>query len=213
MGVANRSLPGKEAPRMPYSNPGSFRAQASFLRRQFLQHGDLPFTNVLPEEVIAQALTALSGWLDRMFSPLVTLWVFLGQVLSADHSCRAAVARLIAHRISRRQRPCSAETGAYCQARQRLPEKFFSEVARQTGRSLDAKVDAQWLWKRRRVYVYDGSSVSMPDTPENQRAYPQPVAQKPGLGFPLARIAVIFSLACGAILDLGICRYAGKGQS
>src|SRR5262249_5847988 len=121
--------------------------------------------------------------------------------------------RLIAHRISRRQRPCSAETGAYCQARQRLPEKFFSDVACQTGRSLDAKVDAQWLWKRRRVYVYDGSSVSMPDTPENQRAYPQPVAQKPGLGFPLARIAAVFSLACGAILDLGICRYAGKGQS
>ena len=36
--------------------------------------------------------------MDRIYSPLVTLWVFLGQVLSADHSCRAAVARLIAHR-------------------------------------------------------------------------------------------------------------------
>ena len=75
-------------------------------------------------------------WLDRIYSPLVTLWVFLGQVLSADHSCRAAVARLIAHRLSRGQRPCSAETGAYCQARKRLPEKFFSDVARQTGRAL-----------------------------------------------------------------------------
>ena len=137
----------------------------------------------------------------------------MGQVLSADHSCRAAVARLIAHRISRGQRPCSAETGAYCQARKRLPEEFFSDVARQTGRALEANVDPQWLWKRRRVYVYDGSSVSMPDTPENQRAYPQPDAQKPGLGFPLARIAAVFSLACGAVLDLGICRYAGKGQS
>ncbi len=82
---------------MRYSNPGSFRAQASFLRRQFLQDGALPFTNVLTEEVIAEALTALGGWLDRIFSPLVTLWVFLGQVLSADPSCRAAVARLIAH--------------------------------------------------------------------------------------------------------------------
>ena len=71
----------------------------------------------------------------------------------------------------------------------------------------------EWLWKHRRVYVYDGSSVSMPDTPENQRAYPQPVTQKPGLGFPLARIAAVFSLACGAVLDVGICRYAGKGQS
>ncbi len=198
---------------MRYSNPGSFGAQASFLRRQFLQDGELPFTNVLTEEVIAQALTALSGWLDRIFSPLVTLWVFLGQVLSADHSCRAAVVRLLAHRLAHGQSPCSAETGAYCQARKRLPESFFSDVARHTGRALDAKVDPQWLWKRRRVYIYDGSSVSMPDTPKNQAAYPQPDTQKPGLGFPLARIAAIFSLACGTVLDVGICRYAGKGQS
>lgn len=152
-------------------------------------------------------------WLDRIYSPLVTLWVFLGQVLSADHSCRAAVARLIAHRLSRGQPPCSAETGAYCQARKRLPEKFFSDVARQTGKALDSSADPQWLWKSRRVYVYDGAAVSMPDTAANQRAYPQPDTQKPGLGFPLARIAVVFSLACGAVLDVALCRYAGKGQS
>ena len=199
---------------MRYSNQGWFREQASFLRRQFLQDGDLPFSNVLSEEVVAQALTAISAcWLDRIYPPLVTLWVFLGQVLSQDHSCRAAVARLIAHRVSRGQCPCSSETGAYCQARKRLPEEFFSNVARQTGRALDKGVDPQWLWKSRRVYVYDGSSVSMPDTPANQRAYPQPIVQKPGLGFPLARIAAVFSLACGAVLDVGICRYAGKGQS
>ena len=52
----------------------------------------------------------------------------------------------------------------------------------------------------------------MPDTPENQEAYPQNPSQKPGLGFPIARIGAIFSLACGAVVDLGICRYAGKGQ-
>src|SRR5215467_3031545 len=213
MEVTNRSLPGKEAPRMPHSNPGSFRAQVSFLRRQFLQDGELPFTNVLTEEAIARALTALSGWLDRIFSPLVTLWVFLGQVLSADHSCRAAVARLLAHRLAQGQSPCSPETGAYCQARKRLPESFFADVARHTGRTLDAQVDPQWLWKRRRVYIYDGSSVSMPDTSRNQAEYPQPDTQKPGLGLPLARIAAIFSLACGAARDVGICRYAGKGQS
>ena len=98
---------------MPSHHPASFRQQLSTLRRQFLQDGDLPFTDVLTEEVIAQALAAVTGWLDRIFSPLVTLWVFLAQVLSADHSCRAAVARLIAHRLARGQRPCSARTGAY----------------------------------------------------------------------------------------------------
>ena len=87
-----------------------FRQQVQFLRRQFLQDGDLPFTDVLTEEAISQALATVTGWLDRIFSPLVTLWVFLSQVLSADHSCRAAVARLLAHRLSRGQRPCSAET-------------------------------------------------------------------------------------------------------
>jgi len=198
---------------MGQRNPCSFRDQASFLRRQYLQDGGLPFTNVLTEELITQALAAVTGWLDRVFSPLVTLWVFLGQVLSADHSCRAAVARLIAHRLACGQEPCSAQTGAYCQARKRLPEAFFSETARGTGQALDVRVNEKWLWKRRRVYVYDGSSVSMPDTPRNQAEYPQPVAQKPGLGFPLARIAAVFSLACGAVLDVGICRYAGKGQS
>ena len=195
-------------------NHGRFQQQASFLRRQFLQDGDLPFTNVLSEGIVSQALTAIEVvWLDRIYSPLVTLWVFLGQVLSADSSCRAAVSRLIAHRLSCGQSPCSAETGAYCQARKRLPEEFFAETARQTGRELQAEVDPEWLWKGRRVYAYDGATVMMPDTPENQQAYPQNVAQQPGLGFPIAKIAAVFSLACGAVIDLGICRYAGKGQS
>lgn len=199
---------------MRHCNQGGLRHQVRFLRRQFLQDGDLPFSNVLSEEVIERALTAIGVyWMDRVYSPLVTLWVFLGQVLSADHSCRAAVARLIAQRIAEGRSPCSPETGAYCQARKRLPEKFFSEAARQTGHALENNVDQDWRWKGRRVYAFDGSTVSMPDTPENQLEYPQPVVQKPGLGFPLARIAAVFSLTCGAVLEMGICRYAGKGQS
>lgn len=199
---------------MRFTNQSRFRQQLHFLRRQFLQDGDLPFSNVLSETVVVKTMTAIGViWKDRVYTPLVTLWVFLGQVLSADHSCRAAVARLIAHRVSRGQSRCSSETGAYCQARKRLPEKLFSEMARQTGRTLDAQAKPEWLWKQRRVYAYDGSTVSMPDTADNQRAYPQSESQKPGLGFPLARIAAVFSLACGAVLDLRICRYAGKGQS
>src|SRR6516162_829694 len=212
MEVANRSLPGQEASQMPHSNPGSFRAQVRFLRRQFLEEGDLPFTNVLTEEVIAQALTALGGWLDRIFSPLVTLWVFLGQVLSADHSCRAAVARLLAHRLARGQAPCSPRTGAYCQARQRLPEPFFADVVRSVGRALDEQAQRRWPWQGRRVYLFDGTTVTMPDTPANQAAYPQVYNQKPGLGFPIARLGALISLACGAVVDLGFCRYAGKGR-
>lgn len=197
---------------MRSSRQASVRQQIRVLRRRFLQDGELPFTDVLTVEVIEQALTAITGWLDRIFSPLVTLWVFLGQVLSADHSCRAAVAHLIAHRLALGQAPCSAETGAYCQARQRLPESFFADVACSVGRRLDEKVERHWLWQGRRVYLFDGTTVTMPDTPQNQAAYPQVYNQKPGLGFPIARIGALISLACGAVVSLGFCRYAGKGQ-
>jgi hypothetical protein len=193
---------------------GRFRHEVDFLRQQFLQEGRLPFTEILSAECFKQVLEKIElCWNDRIYTPLVTLWVFLGQVLSADHSCRSAVARLIAHRVSEGLRPCSSETGAYCQARKRLPERFFSAVACLVGQKLDAQVKPQWLWKGRRVYLYDGSTVSMPDTAENRREYPLTYNQKPGTGFPVARIGAIISLSCGAILNLGICRYAGKGQS
>jgi hypothetical protein len=194
-------------------NRGRFRQHVHFLRRQFVQDNSLPFCDVLSEDLLKQTLTAIGiFWIERIFSPLVTLWVFLSQVLSADHSCRAAVARLIAHRVSRGQKPCSAKTGAYCQARERLPEKFFSTVACSVGRTLDAQAKHCWLWKGRRVCMFDGTTVTMPDTPENQEAYPQVYNQQPGLGFPIARVGAIISLSCGAILNLGVCRYAGRGQ-
>lgn len=199
---------------MSLSNHGRFGQQVRFLQHQFLQEGESPFTNVLSEEVVLEAMHAVElVWKDRIYTPLVTLWVFLVQVLSQDHSCRAAVARLVAHRVSRGRCPCSAETGAYCQARKRLPEEFFAEVARKTGQSLENHAKREWLWKQRRVLAYDGSSVSMPDTRENQQAYPQPPQQRVGVGFPLARMAAFFSLSCGAVLDLAIRPYAGKGNS
>src|SRR5262245_23439988 len=201
------------SPVMAQSFSGRFRRQVEFLRRQFLQ-GGLPLADVLSADLVRQVLTAVGAvWYDRVYTPLVTLWLLLGQVLSPDQSCRAAVARLNAHRVARGERPCSARTGAYCQARQRLPERLVADVARRTGQALDAGSDTKWLWKGRRVYVYDGSHASMPDTQENQAEYPQPDTQQPGLGFPLARLAAVFSLATGAVLDLAIGRYAGKGQS
>ena len=75
---------------MRCSNHGRLRQQVRFLQRQFLQDGDLAFTNVLSEEIVSQALTSAGiVWNDRVYTPLVTLWAFLSQVLSADHSCRA----------------------------------------------------------------------------------------------------------------------------
>lgn len=198
---------------MYQSHQGRFRQQVNFLRQQFLQDGQLPFTDVFTAEVITKALQEIViPWKDRLFTPLVTLWVFLGQVLSGDQSCVPAVARFISHRVALGHPACSARTGAYCQARKRLPEKFFATAACLVGRALDAQIDPRWLWKGHRVYMFDGTTVNMPDTPQNQAAYPQVYNQQQGLGFPIARVGAIISLACGAILNLGVCRYAGKEQ-
>src|SRR5947209_2002014 len=212
MGVGAFLLqPGARAMRGPSHR--RFRQQVDALRRQFLQEGGLPFAEVLSSASLTEAVAEVkAAWNDRIFTPLVTLWVFLGQVLNADQSCRAAVARLIAHPVSQGLEPCGSETGAYCQARKRLPERFFAAVARLVGRDLDAQVDRRWLWKGRRVCLFDGSTVSMPDTEENRREYPLAYNQVPGTSFAPARIGAVISLSCGAILDLGVCRYAGKGQ-
>jgi Transposase DDE domain len=189
------------------------RRQVESLRQEYLQDGPLPFTDVLTEEGLTEALREIKApWIDRIFTPLVTLWVFLGQALAADPSGRAAVARLIAHRVARGQKPCGSQTGASCQARGRLPERFFAAIARLVGRRLDERIETRWLGKGRRVCLFDGSTVSMPDAPEDRAEYPLAYNQVPGTNFALARIGAIISLSCGAILDPGICRYAGKGQ-
>src|SRR5947209_7587161 len=83
----------------------------------------LPFADALPADLVARALADEQvAFRHRLFAPLVTLWVFLSQVLDPDHSCRAAVARFLAWRSARGLAPGSADTGAYCRARARLPE-------------------------------------------------------------------------------------------
>jgi len=147
---------------------------------------------------------------DRIFTPLLTLATFLGQILSDDHSCQAAVDRLIAWRAASKLPPCSADTGGYCKARQRLPEALLPRLVRDTADRLQDIAPAAWLFHGRRVVIADGSAVSMPDTPANQAAYPQHVLQKPGCGFPIARIVVLIALATGGVLDAAI--GGGKGK-
>lgn len=192
---------------------GCIRQQLQFLQRQYLQGGDLPLSKMLSEDLMSRALAAIDGsWNDRIYTPLVTLWLFLGQAISADHSCRAAVARLIAHRVAQGLSACSSRTGAYCQARMRLPEEFFATIARALGRQLEDRAEKKWLWKGRHVYMFDGTTTLMPDTAENRAAYPPTCRQKVNVGLPLARVAAVISLSCGVVLDLATAKYAGKGQ-
>ena len=196
-------------PRIADAEPGLKLDQ---LRARFVRNEGLPFADVLTESRIRDALDEHGvRYRDRLFNPVTTTWGFLSQVLSDDHSCRDAVVRIIAHRAASGLDTCSPNTASYCNARGRLPTAVLSTLARRTAAELQAAATAEWKWNRRSVFIVDGSHVSMPDTPENQAAYPQPPTQGPGVGFPLARVTVLLSLATGACHDLAIAPYAGKG--
>lgn len=185
----------------------SFRQ--SLLRAR--QDHSLYFAALLSEETINQSFgSARHLWQGWVYTPAVTVWVFLSQCLSPDHSCRDAVARLIAWQVSQGRKPSSPDTSAYCAARDALPEEACQQLVRTTGRTLEEETPREWLFHGRRVRVVDGSTITMPDTPANQSEYPQLPGQKPGCGFPIARIVVVFSLSVGTVLEAAIGKYQGK---
>ena len=181
--------------------------QLNHLRNSFAQQPGLPFADLLPDDTHE----LLGPTTEPLYTPLVTLGMFLSQVLDAAGSCQAAVARLLAWLTATEQPACSANTGAYCKAHQRLPESGLRTLTRRTGDTLSKRALPCWLWKGRRVRICDGTTVTAPDTPENQKEYPQPDGQKPGLGFPMLRLVVLFCLATGAVLEAAFCSYRGKG--
>ena len=182
------------------------------VRARFARGQGLPFADALTELSIVDALDEHGvQYRDRLFSPATTLWGFLSQVLSEDHSCRDTVSRIIAHRAASGLEPCSPNTASYCNARARIPTAVLRSLARRTAQQLQDGLPEGWKWNERNVFIADGSHVSMQDTEENQAGYPQPVVQQDGIGFPLARLAVLLSLATGACHDLAIAPYAGKG--
>ena len=182
------------------------------VRARFTSSQGLPFAEVLTEASILEVLDEHKvEYRDRVFGPITTIWGFLSQVLSDDHSCRDAVARVVAHRAASGREPCSPNAASYCNARSRLPTGVLRALAKRTARQLQDGLPQAWKWNGRDVFIADGSHVSMPDTQQNQAAYPQVYNQQPGIGFPLARVAVLLSLATGACHDLAVAPYAGKG--
>ena len=185
--------------------------QIAKLKNRFGQVKDLALGEVLPTEVVAQAVEEeVGGHRQRVFPPVVTLTTFIGQVLDPDHSCREAVAQVIAGRVAAGEEPCSSATGAYCRARQRLPEELPWRLMRETGQALEAQAQTPWKWKGRPVKLVDGTTVSMPDTDANQEAYPQPSGQAPGLGFPQARVVGLIGLSTGAVEQTAVGPCQGK---
>ena len=108
------------------------------------------------------------------------------------------------------RKPCAPETNSYCDARQRLPLEVIVELVHQTARKIEAGGSDEWLWKGRKVALVDGATVSMPDTLKNQQVFPQSTTQGIGLGFPVARLVALISLATGVVRDLALGPYKGK---
>jgi len=180
--------------------------------RNDLLHGpDLCFGRLLPREQVEEAVARHRVVFRQcLYTPLVTLWTFLYQVLCPDPSCRCAVARLLAFLGVHGDDSASADTGPYCKARERVPEALVADLARQSGTKLHSRFPATKLLKGRPIKLADGTTLSMPDTPGNQKAWPQQPNCKPGVGFPILRLVAVISLSCGAVLDVALAPYAGK---
>lgn len=163
----------------------------------------------LSGEAILKAAAAESyQWRERIWTPIQTLWTFLVQVLNPDCSCRAAVAHALAGQAAMSETlQVSADPSAYCQARRRMPLGLFKMAFQTIGERLRAHVGTDYLWHERRVWVVDGSSCSMPDTPELQETFGQPDGQAQGCGFPVARLVGLFCWATGTIVDVVMAPY------
>ena len=182
--------------------------------RVFLQDDNHRFRDVLTEEQIErtaqqQQLSFGTGTQDIYTLPL-TLWLFVTQVVSEAKSCLAAVARLLAWLTKVGRAVCDAGTGAYCKARAKLTELFLQTLACDVGRQLEDQALDGWRWRRRRVVLVDGSTLSLPDTRANQAVYPQTRSQRPGVGFPILRWVALLGLATGAVLESAFGPYRGK---
>jgi hypothetical protein len=143
------------------------------------------------------------SFLDRIFNQEETFWLFLSQILSATQSCGEALKKAQMWLSSSNKKKLSSSTSGYCQARSRLSPDYLETVDHQVRNELKTKgrIPSGHLWCGRPVKVVDGTSVSMPDTPENQELYPQPKGQKKGCGFPVMRLVVSFCLATGILLS------------
>lgn len=167
------------------------------LRRQSLLQLDRLFGPRLPAGLLSQADQGPNSR-ERIYSLRRTFFGFLYQVLNPDCPCREIVRQIQALLALHQNRRIDPGTSAFCQARARLPADLLPRLRCAVAAQAE---NNRPLWRGLRVKVIDGTTLSLPDTPKNQRAYPQPGGQKPGCGFPLLKIVAIFGLASGALLD------------
>lgn len=188
------------------------RKDFRIVRDTFADDKGLPFGRLLTRERVLSALEDEGHeYRQGVFCPLVTLWGWLSQSLSQDKSLNEAVSRILAHRVANGLSACSASSASYSNARSRFPLSVMKRLMLDIGQSVHGSAEDAWCWRGRDVYLADGTGLSMPDTPENQLAFPQAKTQKPGIGFPIMRAVTIISLPTGAVVDFAYAKHSGKG--
>ena len=199
-----------------YTQSRSLPRRFRLILASFLQRPGLPFADALPEDAVEKAFddedVSFGDDQDAIYTQEITLWAFLSQVLFKEEqrSCVAAIARIGVLLAALERGPCSNNTGAFCRARGKLSEKVIHRLATDVADGCEQQADSAWLWRGRHVYLVDGTTVTMPDTLENQEMYPQSSQQEKGLGFPLARVVVLVSLCTAMVKDMAMGPYAGK---
>jgi hypothetical protein len=129
-------------------------------------------------------------WRRRLLDPVTTIYLFLLPILQGNTACQHVV-----------HFGCWTFTdSAYCQARRRLPLRVYHHLLEQTAAAARQATAEEGRWFGHRVWVVDGSSFSMPDTPELQTKFGQPSNQRPGCGFPVAKWLALFDVGTGMLL-------------
>lgn len=166
-----------------------------------------PLREILPDDLIEQVIADTGAvFRRRIYTPIVTFWAFLSQVLAPEKSCRAIVTRVLSSfPVADRDRP-SEDTGAYCRARRRLPEEALKKLVLQTADKAERRLDLPRLWKGRRVLLADGTCVSMSETRSLVSEFGRAPKQKKR-GFPVAKIVALISLAAGVVIDAAVAAY------
>jgi len=201
---------------MPTVAPRRLAGNANFREvfASFLQQPGLPFADVLSAEAIEQAFRRRDALFatGAVFSTAVVLWAFLAQALrdGKGAACAAAVADIATYTQQTGQAVPSGDTGDYCRARAKLDLTALRSLAVHGAQQLERSARPGWLWHGLHPKLIDGFTFTMPDTPDNQHAFPQQKTQRPGAGFPIARACVVLSLATAAAHDMNFGPYEGK---
>ena len=132
-----------------------------------------------------------SQWRARQLDPVTTVPLFLVQILHGNTAC-THLPHLTGQRFT---------ASAFCQARTRLPLDVLEQLLRRTSAVCEQTTHDAGRWRGHRTFLVDGSSFSMPDTPELQEEFDHPGGQRPGCGFPVAHLLALFHAGTGFLLE------------